>query len=194
MRALIYVLERLRPDWRQAAVLESSPGSPSSRYIATHCAAYTQSQYFADLASGEYRDGVRREDLEKLTYPDESLDIVITQDVFEHVLDPAAAFDEIRRVLRDDGCHIWTVPIYSRPRTLVRARRGQSGEVEYLEPPEYHGNPLGGGSLVVREWGNDIIEFADTSKETRTTRHQIHSWRQGIRGPMTDVLVTRRRR
>jgi hypothetical protein len=47
-----------------------------------------------------YREVNRRmasgsEDLEALTFPDESFDLVITQDVFEHVLRPAKAFAEI---------------------------------------------------------------------------------------------------
>jgi SAM-dependent methyltransferase len=128
--------------------------------------------------------------LEHLTFANASFDIVITQDVLEHVLDPASAFTEIRRVLRPDGCHIWTVPIYDRPITVVRARRRPDGSIEHMMPPDYHGNPLGGGSLVVREWGDDIVEFVDRSADTTTVRHTLDSWRLGVRGPMTDVLVT----
>ena len=192
MRALVHVLERVRPEWRKAEIFESSPGSASSRYIAAHCSRYTPSQLFPDVRSGEYRGGVRREDLESLTYADESLDIIITQDVFEHVLDPARAFAEVARVLRPDGCHVWTVPIYERPHSVVRARWAAPGEIEYLQPPDYHGNPLGGGSLVAREWGDDILDFVDASRVTTTTRYRMRSWWLGIRGAMTDVLVTRR--
>jgi len=48
---------------------------------------------------------------------DESFDLVITLDVFEHVLRPAKAFAEIARTLKPGGAHIYTVPYY----------RGKSG-------------------------------------------------------------------
>lgn len=191
-RALIHFLNVACPDWRDRETLEASPGSVSSQYIASSCSRYTPSQLFPDVAAGEYRDGVRREDLEHLTYPDGSLDLVITQDVLEHVLNPWAAFSEIHRVLRSDGVHVWTVPIYDRPTTVVRARLDADGQLEHLLPPDYHGNPLGGGSLVVREWGNDIVEHVDASAPTSTTRYRTNSWLRGVRGEMADVLITRR--
>jgi 2-polyprenyl-3-methyl-5-hydroxy-6-metoxy-1,4-benzoquinol methylase len=48
---------------------------------------------------GEYRN----EDLERQTYADGSFDVVITQDVMEHIYDPSSAFREIARTLRPVG-------------------------------------------------------------------------------------------
>jgi SAM-dependent methyltransferase len=59
-----------------------------------------------DAAVGGVINGVRCEDLQALTFADESIDLHITQDVFEHLLDPRAAFREIARTLRVEGAHI----------------------------------------------------------------------------------------
>ena len=42
---------------------------------------------------GSEKDGVRCENLEKLTFANETFDLVITQDVMEHVHTPQAAFN-----------------------------------------------------------------------------------------------------
>ena len=47
--------------------------------------------------------GVRCENLEELTFPDESIDLHISQDVMEHVFQPKRAFAEIARTLRPGG-------------------------------------------------------------------------------------------
>src|SRR4051812_17148599 len=44
-------------------------------------------------------DGVRNEDLTRLTYPDACFDVVLTSETLEHVPDLDAALGEIRRVL-----------------------------------------------------------------------------------------------
>ena len=48
-------------------------------------------------------DSCTNQNLEKLTYEDESFDVVITQDVFEHINEPFQAFKEIARVLKPGG-------------------------------------------------------------------------------------------
>ena len=73
------------------------------------------------LRYSEYSAG--GEDLQALSYPDESFDLVLTSDTLEHVPDWEQALAETRRVLRLGGRHILTVPLVpTRARTLdVRA-------------------------------------------------------------------------
>jgi SAM-dependent methyltransferase len=40
-----------------------------------------------------------------------AFDLYLTQDVFEHLFDPAAAFREIARTLRTGGAHVFTTPL-----------------------------------------------------------------------------------
>jgi SAM-dependent methyltransferase len=188
-RALICVLGKVAPDWPEQTIFESSPSGPASSLIAQRCRNYTPSQYFEGVASGIYVNKIRREDLRCLTLPDNSVDLVVTSDVFEHIVNPGAAFREIARVLRRGGLHVFTVPIFERPHTLVRV----ADDGTELMAPDYHGNPIGDGrSLVVREWGDDITDFIEAEAGTPTRRYRPHSWRLGIRGEMTDVLVSQK--
>ena len=98
-----------------------------------------------------------------MTFQNESFDLFITQDVFEHVMEPNKAFKEIERVLKPGGAHVFTVPWYhTLPKTLQRARINEGG-IEYIEEPIYHGNPIDeNGSLVTFDWGQDMIEYIYT--------------------------------
>lgn len=114
----------------------------------------------------------------------------VTGDVFEHVVDPSRAFREIARVLRPSGVHVFTVPIYSRPKTVVRV----ADDGTDLLPQDFHGNPIGDGkSLVTREWGEDIVAFIEAEAGTPTERFDVTSRWLGLRGEMKDVLVSRKR-
>src|SRR5437016_14407750 len=48
--------------------------------------------------------------IEQLTFPDNSFDIVITSDVMEHVRLDERAHQEIQRVLKPGGIYLFTVP------------------------------------------------------------------------------------
>jgi len=110
--------------------------------------------------------GVTNQNLECLTFDDESLDIVITSDVMEHMRLDDRAHKEIYRVLKPGGIYIFTVP-HNRAynETLVRVQitdpDDPSRDVHLLEP-EYHGDTnsdVGGGVLAYRTYGRDIESF-----------------------------------
>lgn len=44
--------------------------------------------------------GIRHEDIEKLSFKDASLDLGVSNDVFEHIANPLDAFKACARVLR----------------------------------------------------------------------------------------------
>lgn len=113
-----------------------------------------------DLAPGTIRDGIRHEDLEKLSFETDSYDFVVSNDVLEHVNDPAAALREIRRVLKPGGAALLTFPFHSdRNENETRARL-KDGELEFLLPAEYHGNPVSSeGSLVYTDFGWDVLDL-----------------------------------
>jgi SAM-dependent methyltransferase len=137
-------------------------------------------------------DGRRSEDLEQLTFPDASFDLFVTQDVFEHLFDPAAAFREIARVLRPGGLHIFTVPWWPEQPTVVRAVRTAEG-VEHLRKPRYHDDPIDPrGALVVRQWGGDLIEFIQAASGLATEVHDAQDRHLGLNGAFQQVFVTRR--
>jgi SAM-dependent methyltransferase len=143
------------------------------------------------VPSGELRNGFRCEDLERQTFPDACFDLVVTGDVFEHVLDPARGFSEIARTLRPGAAHVFTVPWYWWKKTLVRAYRNEEGTIINLEPPDYHGNPIDEkGSLVVTEWGPELCDFIYRSSGLTTTAILIRDTKLGLAGEFCEVFVS----
>jgi len=116
------------------------------------------SEFWDDVPVGTKRGNVRCEDVQNLTFPDESFDIVITQDVFEHIADPKKGFKEIHRVLKPGGHYILTVPFdgslkNSRIRATVK-----DNKVHHILPPSYHEDKLRrDGVLVFTDFGLDLI-------------------------------------
>lgn len=189
-RAVIHELETHFPKWREMRIHESSPGGPGSRKMARECRNYSPSQYFPDTPPGQTKDGVRCENLEAQTFPNECFDLVITQDVFEHILDPARAFAEVARTLKLGGAHVFTVPWYYWKDTVVRAARDGDG-IRYREDPEYRGTPIDpNGGLVVTEWGRDLCDFVYRSSKLTTTAIRVQDRRRGIEGKFNEVFIS----
>jgi Methyltransferase domain len=114
-RALMLMINKYDPNWRNLKIHESSPiDRGASMLLKNECANYHASQYYPNHAFGSKIDGFRNEDLENQTFENEVFDLVISQDVMEHIYDPAKAFSEIARTLKPGGAHIFSVPIENR--------------------------------------------------------------------------------
>ena len=105
---------------------------------------YLASEYFGpEVESGRLVDGVMHQDLRDLSFPDESIDLVLSSDVLEHVPDPYRAHAEIFRVLRPGGSHLCTVPFHQHLHLDDhRATVDERGNVVLLKEPIYHGDPV----------------------------------------------------
>lgn len=104
--------------------------------------------------------GIRHEDVTELSFRTDSLDMIVSSDVFEHVPDTYKAFSECSRVLRPGGVMLTSIPFNSDYDVSVkRAESEQDGPRHFL-PPVHHGNPLSAeGSLVYTDFGWDVIRF-----------------------------------
>ena len=111
-RALMYVIETFYPHWRNLRIHEMAPVGRGASIKLGEAAGYEASQYFPTLPLGARTPpGWINQDAEKLTCADGAFDLVVTQDVFEHIFDIDAAFREIRRTLRPGGAHVFTTPL-----------------------------------------------------------------------------------
>lgn len=109
--------------------------------------------------SGTTLQGIRHEDAMHLSFDTESVDLIVSNDVFEHVPDPSKAFRECARVLTSGGKMLATIPFTELDKTTYRARLGLDG-VDHMEPPRRHGNPISEkGSLVFAEFGWDCLDM-----------------------------------
>jgi hypothetical protein len=119
---------------------------------------------FSLLISMLKMGGIRHEDVTKLSFPDASMDVIVSNDVFEHVPNPMKAFVECARVLRGGGVMITTIPFHcNNDESICRAKMVR-GQLQHILPPTYHGNPVStNGSLVFTDFGWDVLEEMRTS-------------------------------
>jgi SAM-dependent methyltransferase len=142
-------------------VLELDPASPLGP-IFRGARSYTRSYFREHVAPGTNRaDGAVCQDITRLTFPNDSLDLIVSSDVLEHVPDAGAAFRESARVLRPGGAHIFTVPPRS---TTIRRAYMHDGQLVHLTSPEYHSDPLSpSGILAFWDYGPDLASKVDTA-------------------------------
>ncbi len=164
-RQVAYVLKNVlqRTSWRQyhdLAVLNAESQGALHDCLAKNSRYFCSEFFGAQYESGEFVHGVRHEDFQALSFPDESLDIVITRDVFEHIPDPYKAHAEVFRVLKKGGRHIFTVPFDAQAFTdVIRAEAIGDADVVHHLPPIYHLNPVdpASGALVYRIFSYEML-------------------------------------
>ncbi|HWE35153.1 MAG TPA: class I SAM-dependent methyltransferase [Isosphaeraceae bacterium] len=117
---------------------------------------FAYSEFQEEVTPGTMVNGVRAEDLTRLTYSDATFDLVLTSETLEHVPDLAAALAELWRVLRPGGLHLFTVPrLPGVTATFARAVVAADGRVEHRAPAIRH--PGGDvGYPVFTEFGADL--------------------------------------
>ncbi|MEM7727262.1 MAG: methyltransferase domain-containing protein [Cyanobacteria bacterium P01_A01_bin.45] len=142
---------------------------------------YISSSFYPDIPPGtEIHPGVYCQDLESLTFEDESFDVIITEDVFEHVRNHQKGFREVHRVLKQGGYHIFTVPCFFDRETLTRVDTSTPEDIHLL-PPEYHGDRIRGKILAYRTFGIDIFAMLDEiGFETRVDFSSYRDRKSGI--------------
>jgi hypothetical protein len=87
-----------------------------------------------------------KEDIMKLSYPNNSFDLILHSEVLEHVKDPQKAISECRRILNKDGICLFTIPIIPGRKTIKK------------NIPSYHGSDKREDYLVLWEFGDDFID------------------------------------
>lgn len=105
--------------------------------------------------------GIRNEDATTLTFEDESFDAILSYDVFEHIPNFDLALKECFRTLKKGGRLLFSVPFNSNSeKNIIRATVDESGKINHLLEPEYHGDPIGGGNgiLCYQHFGWEILD------------------------------------
>ena len=166
-------------SFRALAIYEPGIIGPFRRKL-RKIRGYVNSYYWPDVALGDERDGVRCEDLRRLTFADASMDLVISSDIFEHVRGPMEGFAGALRVLRPGGFHIFTVPMMwplpgttqcastgRAPKTCSCSRRGTTA----------HARPAGVSSTTTRHLGPQPERLPELEK--RVPR-PIHGYRNAV--------------
>ena len=178
------------PDLDRRRAYELSTTGAALAWLRRRCRDVATSEYLAGVEPGSLRDGVRCEDVQRLSFADGSFDLCTSTEVFEHVPDDRAGFRELHRVLAPGGWFALTVPMHDSDATIERAR-GSGPSLAHLLPPAYHGDRLNGpGSvLVYRDYGRDIVERV---REAGFAEAWLWTPPRGFGGHRRTVLLARR--
>lgn len=193
-RALAKCINGMMPSWRDAVIHECSPAGVLSDKLARECGSYISSQYDPNRPFGVTTpEGWRNENLEAQTFDDFSFDMVVTQDVFEHLLHPVLAAREIARTLKPGGVCAMTVPIVNNWGVTTTRASLINGNIVHHLPEQYHGNPVGNGrSLVTVDWSYDIGAQLSRHSSLNFTVVVIDDMSIGVRDPHNVVLCARK--
>jgi GT2 family glycosyltransferase len=134
-----------------------------------------------EYPSGAVVKGLRHEDIENMSFLDDELDLIISNDVFELIPRPAKAFAECARVLKMGGIMLATIPFhYNSDISAIRARL-HDGQVENIMPPAFRSNPVSiDGSLVFTDFGWDLLismkeaGFSDVAVDVYASANLAH--------------------
>lgn len=150
-RQLYMAARRTFADGQRLALLEAF--SPFAAYASAVWPGVRLSEFYGPGAVGgqqyefpDHAGGVRtavHQDMQALSFHDQSLDGIIHNDVLEHVPDASAGLRECYRVLAPGGAALFTMPWFPNlPYSLVRGTLDAKGDlVEHL-PTELHGDGI----------------------------------------------------
>jgi hypothetical protein len=119
----------------------------------------------------------RHESITAFSYASHSLSLLVHSDVLEHVYDTKQALHECLRVLRKDGVMLFTVPFHADQHdSTLRGRPCDNGQIEHLEPPEYHGDGMArGGIYTFHNFGWDFFDLMRASGFSRVEIGVCHA-------------------
>jgi SAM-dependent methyltransferase len=172
-RASIHLFELMRAERALSKVWITEQVTAVHHALKQCVPVLTGSEFLGDsFQSGFINDaGIRHEDVTSSSFPADSMDAILSFDVFEHVPIPLQAFRECARVLGPHGVLLFTVPFLSLDQNSRVRARIEDGKLLHLMEPQYHGDPVqpDKGVLCFQEFGWDILEnlrstgFADAS-------------------------------
>ena len=88
--------------------------------------------------------------------------------------------------------HIFTVPWYYWQKTKIRVKK-KGEEIVFIEQPKYHNNPVDNkGSLVVTEFGDDLIDIIQECSGMTTTAIRIQDRWKGIEAKFIEIFISKK--
>jgi SAM-dependent methyltransferase len=146
--AQIHVLEQVTKFYKYIQENLNNANVVGSEYLGGH------------NMPGQVINGIRHEDATKLSFAKNSVDIIVSNDVYEHVHDIQKTLKEAYRVLTNNGKLLISIPFhYSEKKSKQRAAIVKE-KLVHLLPALYHGNPSAEeNSLVFYDFGWDFLDY-----------------------------------
>jgi SAM-dependent methyltransferase len=196
LRASLHLLlQEIRPE-KESRIFATEQVTPLYKWLASRYVNVVGSEYLGSgNAPGEPIDGMRHEDVQRLSFPSASFDLIVSFEVLEHVPFEQAALSEFARCLKPSGTLFLTAPFRDdRVDNEVRAVLRDEGSIEHLLPPEIHGNPVDpdGGALCFRYFGWRLLDDLRAAGFSDSEVWFYWSRRYGYLGDTNSIIVARR--
>lgn len=139
---------------------EMSTYGGTLNYLRKNIPEVIESEFFPGKTSGQLVNGVLNEDVQNLSFKDSSIDLITSNQVFEHVPDDIQGYFECYRALRKSGALIFSVPLYDihKTRTLAEVI---DGRIQFYCEPEYHDSRAGGPQSALTFRHHSIHDISD---------------------------------
>jgi SAM-dependent methyltransferase len=145
---------------KAAQAYELSTYGLTLEYLKRHFETVTTSEYMPREPFGTIVNGVLNQDVQKLTFGDNSFDLITSNSVLEHVPDDVQAFRECLRTIKPGGAMIFSVPLYGTPETIPMAELTPDG-IKFFREPEYHDSRFGGPKSALTFWRHSFHDICD---------------------------------
>ncbi|GKS58986.1 hypothetical protein YTPLAS18_25130 [Nitrospira sp.] len=175
--SIISVIEQHMRQYTVTRAWEMSTYGATLRYLKQHVHAVVTSEYYPDHSPGAMVGHVLNQDVQQLTFDDASLDLITSNQVFEHVPDDVQGYGECYRVLRSNGALIFTVPLADDP-TTFRLAEIVNGRIMFHAAPEYHDSRITGPHSVLAFWRHSRIDICNRVAQV------------GFRTQLVDVILS----
>lgn len=162
---------------RHIKVLNTSSKSPIAAALGSAPNIFN-TEFFDDIPAGSFKNDIMCQDLENLTFENNNIDLVISEDVFEHVKDFTNGFKEVYRVLKKDGFHIFTIPFFFDNKTKNLFRKEDNNKyIPIVLPIEYHGDGIREKIPTYTHLGYDLLDIlADIGFKTKIHISEYHEY------------------
>ena len=193
LRACLHLLEQEVGPGAEEEIYVTEQVTPLFSWLRDRYGNLVGSEYLgADCEPGETVDGLRHEDVQRLSFPDASFDLVLSFEVLEHVPFADAALAELARCIKPGGALFLTAPFRDdREGNEERAVLQEDGSIEHLLPPEMHGNPVDpdAGALCYRYYGWQVMDDLRSAGFSRAEAWFYWSRRFGYLGDTNSIIV-----
>jgi hypothetical protein len=189
-RCLMAVSVEVCANLRALAIHEPSPCRRGSSLALATALGFSNSQLLNRDPLGAEVDRVRCVFLFRLTFIEESFELLGTQDVHEHAFEPERLPAEICRVLEPGGTHIATSPgCPVMATTRERATLADVGDV-HREDAKCDRSPVNGdASLVTIACGSELFSRAADAEFDLEVRKSPQHRKRRVNGELREVLA-----
>ena len=178
--ASVYMMEQVTPIASWASEFYAELNMFFSEYLGP------------EYDSGSIVNGCRHENIERLSFASDSLDLIVSNDVFEHVPDVEKAFSECARVLRQGGKMIATFPFYNDRQKIKKRAEVFEGKLRHILEPQFHGNPVSDdGSLVFTDFGWDVLDTL-VNAGFKSAHVELHACKERAILPVQEVFICKK--